>query len=73
MLTHGVARLSRDRHAECCELPRKLCGILRNCPLVKCQQRKRRQLQLKTKRYHQGLGPTSAAGFQELCTLNGVM
>jgi hypothetical protein len=29
MLTHGVARLSSDSHAECRELPWKLCGIMR--------------------------------------------
>jgi very-short-patch-repair endonuclease len=28
MLTHGVARLSNDGHAECSELPCKLCGIM---------------------------------------------
>jgi hypothetical protein len=32
MLTHGVARLSSDSHVECCELPCKLCGIMRAVP-----------------------------------------
>jgi hypothetical protein len=32
MLTHGVARLSSDSHAECCELPCKLRGIMRFLP-----------------------------------------